>query len=190
MEIEIEGLRNLRVDFAKASARAGDGVMKGLQSVGLEIVAEAKLNLERNGTNNRRTLSGSGKVQKDKNGVDAGFFAKDSKAGYAAAVEYGRGPSKKRSPDGITLATSLKDWVRRKLGGGARDIKGRKNALVSAAVHAEMSTEDFIESVAYLIAMKIHRKGTKAQPFFNPAVKKFEEKVSDIVSEYVDKSLK
>ena len=187
MEIEIEGLRNLRVDFARASAKAGDGVMKGLQSVGLEIVAEAKLNLQRNGTNNRRTLSNSGKVQKDKDGVDAGSFSKDSEAGYAAAAEYGPGPSKKRSPDGITLATSLKDWVRRKLGGG---FKGSKNAMKSAAIHAGMSTEDFIESVAYLIARKIHRKGTKAQPFFNPAVKKFEERVSNIVSEYVDKSLK
>ena len=187
MEIEIEGLKELRADFARASAKVGDGMMKGLQSVGLEIVAEAKLNLQRNGTNDRRTLSGSGKVQKDKDGVDAGFFAKDSEAGYAAAVEYGRGPSKKRSPDGITLATSLKDWVRRKLGGG---FKGSKNAMKSAAVFAGMSTEKYIESVAFLIARKIHRKGTKAQPFFNPAVKKFEEKVSDIVSKYVDNSLK
>lgn len=187
MEIEIEGLRNLRADFARASAKAGDGVMKGLQNVGLEIVAEAKLNLERNGTNNRRTLSGSGKVQKDKNGVDAGFFSKDSEAGYAAAVEYGRGPTLKGNDGGPTLSTSLKDWVRRKLGGG---FKGSKNAMKSAAVFAGMSTEKFIESVAYLIARKIHSKGTKAQPFFNPAVKKFEEKVSDIVSKYVDNSLK
>lgn len=187
MEIQIEGLRNLRADFARTSAKAGDGVMKGLQSVGLEIVAEAKLNLERNGTNNRRTLSGSGKVQKDKNGVDAGFFSKDSKTGYAAAVEYGRGPTLKGNDGGPTLSTSLKDWIRRKLGGG---FKGSKNAMKSAAIHAEMSTEDFIQSVAYLIAKKIHSKGTKAQPFFNPAVKKFEEKVSDIVSKYVDNSLK
>jgi hypothetical protein len=190
MELEIEGLRNLRVDFARASAKAGDGVMKGLQNVGLEIVEEAKLNLERNGTNNRRTLSGSGKVQKDKDGVDAGFFGKDSKHSYAAAVEYGRGPTQKASTDGITLAESLQDWVKRKLGGGARDIDGRKNALKSAAVFAGMSTQKYIESVAYLIARKIHRKGTKPQPFFTPAVKKFEDKVSNIVSEYVDKSLK
>ena len=184
MEIEIEGLKELRADFARASAKVGDGMMKGLQSVGLEIVAEAKLNLQRNGTNDRRTLSGSGKVQKDKDGVDAGFFAKDSEAGYAAAVEYGRGPSKKRSPDGITLATSLKDWVRGKLG-----FKHSKDAKKSAK-SAGMNMEEYIESVAYLIASKIHRKGTKAQPFFNPAVKKFEDKVSDIVSDNIDKSLK
>ena len=167
MEIEIEGLRNLRVDFAKASARAGDGVMKGLQSVGLEIVAEAKQNLNQNKTNNTGMLRASGKVQKDGDGIDAGFFAEDSSEGYASHVEYGRGPTKKAGQ--IPLRTTLKAWVHRKLG-----IPYGKD----------------LESATFLIARKIHRKGTKPQPFFVPAVKKFEEKVSNIVSEYVNKSLK
>lgn len=167
MEIEIEGLKNLRVDFARASAKAGDGVMKGLQSVGLEIVAEAKKNLNQNKTNNTGMLRSSGKVQKVDEGVDAGFFADDSSEGYASFVEYGRGPTKQAGQ--IPLRTTLKAWVHRKLG-----IPHGKD----------------LESVTYLIARKIHRKGTKAQPFFNPAVKKFEDKVSDIVSNYVDKSLK
>ena len=63
MEIEIEGLRELKADFAKASAKAGDGVMKGLEKVGLDIVAEAKKNLNQNKTNNTGTLRASGKVQ-------------------------------------------------------------------------------------------------------------------------------
>ena len=167
MEIEIEGLRNLRADFARASAKAGDGAMKGLQSVGMEIVAEAKTNLNQNKTNNTGMLRASGKVQSDKDGVDAGFFAEGSSEGYASYVEYGRGPTKKAGQ--IPLRTTLKAWVHRKLG-----IPYGKE----------------LESATYLIARKIHRKGTKAQPFFNPAVKKFEEKVSDIVSDYVDKSLK
>lgn len=166
MEIEIEGLRNLRADLARASAKAGDGVMEGLQKVGLEIVAEAKKNLNQNKTNNTGTLRASGKVQKDKDGVDAGFFAEGSTDGYAAHVEYGRGPTKNAGQ--IPLRTTLKAWVHRKLG-----IPYGKE----------------LESATYLIARKIHRKGTKAQPFFTPAVQKFEEKVSNIVSEYVDKSL-
>lgn len=166
MEIEIEGLRNLRADLARASARAGDGAMEGLQKVGLEIVAEAKKNLNQNKTNNTGTLRASGKVQKDKDGVDAGFFAEGSTDGYAAHVEYGRGPTKNAGQ--IPLRTTLKAWVHRKLG-----IPYGKE----------------LESATYLIARKIHRKGTKAQPFFTPAVQKFEEKVSNIVSEYVDKSL-
>ena len=167
MEIEIEGLRNLRADFARASAKAGDGAMKGLQSVGLEIVAEAKKNLNHNRTNNTGMLRASGKVQKDKDGIDAGFFAEGSSEGYASYVEYGRGPTKKAGQ--IPLRTTLKAWVHRKLG-----IPYGKE----------------LESATYLIARKIHRKGTKAQPFFNPAVKKFEDKVSDIVSDNIDKSLK
>ena len=167
MEIEIEGLRNLRADFARTAATAGDGVMKGLQSVGLEIVAEAKQNLNHNRTNNTGMLRASGKVQKDKDGIDAGFFAEGSSEGYASHVEYGRGPTKKAGQ--IPLRTTLKAWVHRKLG-----IPYGKE----------------LESATYLIARKIHKKGTKAQPFFTPAVKKFEEKVSDIVSDYVDKELK
>lgn len=166
MELEIEGLRNLRVDFAKASARAGDGAMEGLQNVGLEIVAEAKKNLNQNKTNNTGTLRASGKVQKDGDGIDAGFFAEGSSEGYASYVEYGRGPTKQAGQ--IPLRTTLKAWVHRKLG-----IPYGKE----------------LDSATFLIARKIHRKGTKAQPFFAPAVKKFEEKVSNIVSEYVDKSL-
>ena len=166
MEIKIEGLKGLRADFARASAKAGDGVMKGLQKVGLEIVAEAKKNLNQNKTNNTGTLRASGKVQKDGDGIDAGFFAQGSDEGYASHVEYGRGPTKKAGQ--IPLRTTLKAWVHRKLG-----IPYGKE----------------LESATYLIARKIHRKGTKAQPFFTPAVKKFEEKVSDIVSDHVDKSL-
>ncbi len=167
MEIEIEGLKNLRADFARASSKAGDGVMKGLQSVGLEIIAEAKQNLNQNKTNNTGTLRASGKVQSDRDGVDAGFFAQGSNEGYATFVEYGRGPTKQAGQ--IPLRTTLKAWVHRKLG-----IPYGKE----------------LDSATYLIARKIHRKGTKAQPFFTPAVQKFEEKVSNIVSDYVEKSLK
>jgi HK97 gp10 family phage protein len=169
MEIEIEGLRELRANLEKAARTTQQGAMKGLQEVGLEIVAEAKLNLQRNGTNNRRTLSNSGKVQKDKDGVDVGFFGKGSKGGYAAAVEYGRGPTEKPSEDGITLRTSLRDWVHRKLG----IPKGKE-----------------LETATFLIARKIHKEGTKPQPFFTPAVEKFQDKISDIVSKTVGEALK
>ena len=167
MEIKIEGLRELRADFTRISERAKKSASEGLQNVGLEIVAEAKSNLNQNGTNNTGTLRASGKVQADADGVDAGFFHKGSGEGYATFVEYGRGVTKKAGT--IPLRTTLKAWIHRKLG-------------------IPYGTE--LDQAAFFIARKIHRKGTKAQPFFVPAVKKFEEKVSDIVSDYVDKSLK
>lgn len=167
MEIEIEGLRELRANLDKAVRSTEQGAMKGLQEVGLEIIAESKQNLNVNKTNNTGALRASGKVQKDNDGIDAGFFSEGSSEGYASAVEYGRGPTKKAGQ--IPLRTTLKAWVHRKLG---------------VAYGKEL------DSATFLIARKIHRKGTKPQPFFVPAVKKFEEKVSNIVSEYVDKALK
>lgn len=170
MEVQIEGLRGLRADFGKAKAMVGKAADAALQSVGLEIIAEAKENLKRNKTTNTGVLSASGKVQKDKDGgIDAGFFSAEGQQGYAAAVEYGRGPTKKASPDGITLQTSLKAWVHRKLG---------------------IAYGDELDSATFLIARKIHRKGTKAQPFFVPAVKKFEDKIQQIVDRYIKKEIR
>lgn len=167
MEIEIEGLRELRADLEKASRQTRTGTMKGLQAVGLEIVAEAKKNLNQNKTNNTGTLRSSGKVQKTDDGVDAGFFSEGSSQGYASAVEYGRGPTKKAGE--IPLRTTLKAWVHRKLG-----IPYGKE----------------LDSATFLIARKIHRKGTKPQPFFVPAVKKIEERIEEIVSRYINNALK
>lgn len=167
MEVKIEGLRELRADFSRTTADAGDGMMKGLQAAGLEMVAEAKKNLNQNKTNNTGALRASGRVQKDKDGVDAGFFSEGSGEGYATFVEYGRGPTKKAGE--IPLETTLKAWVHRKL--GIPYGKGLDNAT-------------------FLIARKIHRKGTKAQPFFTPAVKKVEERIDEIVNKYIEGALK
>ena len=187
MEVQIEGLRGLRADLDKVKAKVSKAGDEALQSVGLEIVEEAKRNLDRNRTIAFGTLRASGKVQKDKDGgIDAGFFSAEGEQGYAAAVEYGRGPTKKASPDGITLQTSLKAWVRKKL----TNPTGGKNAMDSAAVFMKKSREEVINTVAFLIARKIHRRGTKAQPFFVPAVKKFEDKIRQIVDRYIKKEIR
>ena len=181
MEIQVEGLRGVRADFGKAKDAVAEAADKALQAVGLEIVAEAKLNLKRNRTTNTGALSASGKVQKDKDGgIDAGFFSREGEQGYAAAVEYGRGPTKKASPDGITLRESLRAWVKRKMGG---------RAMRSASVFSGMKYEDYIDSITFLIARKIHREGTKAQPFFVPAVEKFADKIQDIVNKIIKKEI-
>lgn len=187
MEVKVEGLRGVRADFGKAKDAVAEAADKALQSVGLEIVEEAKRNIDRNRTTAFGNLIASGKVQKDKDGgIDAGFFSAEGQQGYAAAVEYGRGPTKKPSPDGITLKTSLKAWVRRKL----TNPTGGKNAMDSAAVFMKKSREEVIDTVAFLIARKIHREGTKAQPFFVPAVKKFEDKIQQYVDRYIKKEIK
>lgn len=67
-----------------------------------------------------------------------------SGASYSLDIERGQEPG--RWPD----LEILKGWVRRKLG-----VKGSR-----------------LRGVTFLVARKIYRKGTKAQPFFEPAVTK------------------
>lgn len=162
--VEIEGLRALKADLKEVTREIEEAVDKGLQAAGLEMVAEAKQNLNHNKTNNTGMLRASGKVQKaDDGSVDAGFFSSGSDNGYAAYVEYGRGPTQKAGT--IPLETGIRAWAHRKLG-----IPYGKE----------------LDSAAFLISRKIHRKGTKPQPFFAPAVKKIEGKIRDIVSRYIN----
>lgn len=167
MEVKIEGLRGLHAALERAAGNAGAGAEKGLQKVGLEIVAEAKKNLNQNKANNTGTLRSSGRVQKAEGGLDAGFFSEDSSEGYAAAVEYGRGPSRRAGT--IPLRTTIKAWVHRKLG-----VPYGKE----------------LDSAAFLISRKIHRQGTKPQPFFTPAVRQVEDRVQDIINNSVEKEMR
>lgn len=161
--ISVEGQRALQANLEKVAKELGAAGDKALQAVGLEIIAEAKVNINANKTNNTGMLRSSGKVQKAEDGtVDAGFFSSEQQNGYAEYVEYGRGPSKKKGA--IPLEDSLKAWVHRKLG---------------------IAYGKELDSATFLIARKIHRKGTKPQPFFAPAVQKIEEKFEEIVSKYI-----
>lgn len=163
--IKVEGQQALRANLDKVTKELGAAGDKALQAVGLEIIAEAKVNLNANKTNNTGMLRSSGKVQKAEDGtVDAGFFSSEQQNGYAEYVEYGRGPSKNKGA--IPLEDSLKAWVHRKLG---------------------IAYGKELDSATFLIARKIHRKGTKPQPFFAPAVKKIEDKFEEIVSKYIKK---
>lgn len=185
--IEVEGLQSLKANLEKVAKELGAAGNKAVQAVALDIVAEAKNNLDKNRTNAGGTLRKSGKVQKAEDGtIDAGFFSSEHDNGYAAYVEFGRGPTKKGNEGGPTLKDSLKAWVLKKL----TNPTGGKNAMDSAAVFAKKSRKEMVEMVASLIARKIHREGTKPQPFFAPAVKKIEERFEEIVSRYVKKESK
>lgn len=163
--IRVEGQQALKMNLDKVAKEIATASDKALQAVGLEIVAEAKTNLNNNKTNNTGMLRSSGKVQKAEDGtVDAGFFSSEQQNGYAEYVEYGRGPSKNKGA--IPLEDSLKAWVHRKLG---------------------IAYGKELDSATFLIARKIHRKGTKPQPFFAPAVKKIEDRLEEIVSKYIKK---
>lgn len=187
VSIQVEGERGLRMALDShfdASVRAS---RKAMQRTGLRIVADAKDNLKNNGSVVTGMLRATGKVQKVEGSpdeVDAGFFGKDSKSGYAAAVEYGRRAGKMPPIDALFA------WLKK------RDSRrGVKSALKSALVYVNAkarkpkTTDDLLRSAAWGLAKHIAENGTRPHPFFAPAVQKnqntFEEEVTKAMMEEI-----
>lgn len=83
---------------------------------------------------------------------------------YATAVEEGA------KPGGWVPTESLLAWIR------VRQIKPRREGMD-------------VNDLAYLIQQKIFRKGTKAQPFMEPARKEKEIRVGDLVDQSVGRAI-
>ena len=186
--IWIEGERELYANMQKSLFRITDAGRKGLRAAGMNIIADAKNNLRGNHSVVTGGLRASGKVQKvegDDDSIDAGFFAKDSKEGYAYFVEYGRRATRTRTKGNPTLFQAIREWLRKKHSTGARG----KSALKSAAVFSGMSYDKYLDSLAAMIAKSIHRKGTKPHPFFVPAVEKNKADIEKSVNNSVKEAL-
>lgn len=146
--MQVDGFIVENFDELKRAFEANNRMMQkacdeALSRGSMKIVAEAQRNLRDNGTNTTGLLSNSGRAEKLSDGeYEAGFFAQEGK-GYAEYVEYGRKSGDMPSPKILTA------WVRKKL-----RVRKEKDA----------------ERIAFAIAMKIAEKGTKAQPYFSPAV--------------------
>lgn len=163
VDVWLEGERELFANMQKRFDGCTQAGRRGIQKAGLQIVADAKLNLRNNGTNVTGQLSASGRVQKvddDPDSIDAGFFSQDTRGGYALFVEYGRRAGKFPPIDEIV------QWVRKKL-----RIREQKAA----------------KGIGFLIARKIAKKGTRPHPFFGPAVEKNKNAINDFIAEEVNK---
>lgn len=147
--MQVDGFIVENFDELKRAFEANNRMMQkacdeALSRGSMKIVAEAQRNLRDNGTNTTGLLSNSGRAEKLSDGeYEAGFFAQEEGKGYAEYVEYGR------KSGGMPPPKILTAWVRKKL-----RVRKEKDA----------------ERIAFAIAMKIAKKGTKAQPFFSPAV--------------------
>lgn len=140
----VENFPELKKAFGKHTAEVRRVCDEALSKGAMSIISEAQHNLRMNGTNTTGLLSNSGRAEKMGScDYQAGFFSEKQGRGYAEYVENGRKAGKMPPPKILTA------WVRKKL-----RIRKEKQAA----------------SVAFLIARKIAKKGTKAQPFFGPAV--------------------
>ena len=157
--IYVEGLDELLRKMDSLPAEVQRKCFKAMQSASLDIIADAKGNLRANGSVVTGNLRASGKVQKvDDKTLDVGFFSSDVKdKGYARYVEYGRKPGKMPPPD------ILEAWAYKKFRLSHKDAR----------------------SAAWGLARSIAKKGTKARPYFEPAVESGWRKMIDKIAKIV-----
>ena len=156
--IYVEGLDELLRKMDRLPAEVQRECFKAMQRASLDIIADAKSNLRVNGSVVTGNLRASGNVQKvDDKTLDVGFFSSDSEKGYASYVEYGRKPGKMPPPD------ILEAWAYKKF---------------------RLSHKD-ATSAAWALARSIAKKGTKARPYFEPAVESGWRKMIDKIAKIV-----
>ena len=157
--IYVEGLDELLRKMDSLPAEVQRKCFKAMQSASLDIIADAKGNLRANGSVVTGNLRASGKVQKvDEKTLDVGFFSSDvENKGYARYVEYGRKPGKMPPPD------ILEAWAYKKFRLSHKEAR----------------------SAAWALARSIAKKGTKARPYFEPAVESGWRKMIDKIAKIV-----
>ena len=157
--IYVEGLDELLRKMDSLPAEVQRECFKAMQTASLDIIADAKSNLRVNGSVVTGNLRASGKVQKvDDKTLDVGFFSSDvENKGYARYVEYGRKPGKMPPPD------ILEAWAYKKFRLSHKDAR----------------------SAAWALARSIAKKGTKARPYFEPAVESGWRKMIDKIAKIV-----
>lgn len=157
--IYVEGLDELLRKMDRLPADVQRECFKAMQTASLDIIAEAKGNLRVNGSVVTGNLRASGKVQKvDDKTLDVGFFSSDARdKGYASYVEYGRKPGKMPPPD------ILEAWAYKKFRLSHKEAR----------------------SMAWAVAHSISKKGTKARPYFEPAVESGWRKMIDKIAKIV-----
>src|SRR5690606_31267773 len=137
--IVVEGDDAARRRIERLAAAVHATMRQEIQRTALRIQAGARRRLHEGGTSDTGRLANSIAIQIEDGGLDARI---GTNLNYATAIEFGLPPGTRPDPE------ALQGWVRRKLG-----VKDRREA----------------RSVAYAIARKIERSGTKPQPYLFPA---------------------
>ena len=144
--IEVEGLKECSKALANADTNICKAALVGLQEAALNIIADAKENLRRDGGVVTGLLRSSGHVSANGDEVVAGFFdTTNSNGGYALYHEFGRRSGKMPPPDALIA------WAYKKF---------------------HMKDWKVARSVGWAWAKAIARRGTQPHPFFVPAVNK------------------
>ena len=154
---------------------AGDKGIQGiLQNWGNEIIAKFRANLQKNKSLASRRLYSE--IESDILPTKTGFSLQIKMLDYYKWIEDGRPPTTTKTPSNPTLQKSIEQWIINK----GIQTRTSKNQSRAASV----------KSLAYVIARKIHRKGTKSRPFISPVLTdKMKQTLVDRIGRYIADSL-
>lgn len=160
MEIsfQISDVKKLDKNFKLMETGFLNAVEKAVLASVKIVEGDAKQNVAKSTGHLARTIT-SGLTEKTKDNV-AGIVG--CNAPYAAAIEFGRPPSRNSSGTPLYKRRSFILWVKNTLGD---------------------------ENLAFVVARAIHRKGFKAKPFMLPAVQKNMEKIRSLINQGLKQTL-
>ena len=149
-----DSLESIGKEYSDFNPSSDDGILRIVQNWGNELIAQMQNRLRINKTNASSSLSQS--IQPQIKGTQSGYRLTVLMQDYWFYVENGRKPTK--GGGNGELYKNIYEWIRYK-----RPMQ-QKIAQSPDRIAAT-------KSLAYVITRKIHREGTKAQPFVTPSLK-------------------
>ena len=163
-------LEDLGKNFNEFQPLDDDGILRIVQNWGNELIKQLQNNLLKNKTNASSGLSQSiePKITQPPGGYNLSIMMED----YWFYVENGRKAGK------MPPVKNIFEWIR------------NKRTIQVETISKSADTIAATRSLAYVIAKKIGREGTKKQPFVSPALQQVTTEVlAKRISTYIVESL-
>jgi hypothetical protein len=149
-----DSLESIGKEYSDFNPSADDGILRVVQNWGNELIAQMQNRLRANKTNASSSLSQS--IEPQIKGTQSGYRLTVLMQDYWFYVENGRKPTK--GGGNGELYKNIYEWIR---------YKTPMQQKIAQSPDRIAATK----SLAYVITRKIHREGTKAQPFVTPSLK-------------------
>jgi len=149
-----DSLESIGKEYSDFNPSADDGILRIVQNWGNELIAQMQNRLRANKTNASSSLSQS--IEPQIKGTQSGYRLTVLMQDYWFYVENGRKPTK--GGGNGELYKNIYEWIR---------YKRPMQQKIAQSPNRIAATK----SLAYVITRKIHREGTKAQPFVTPSLK-------------------